>query len=243
MVPALGIDSRKLESIGHGERMEHADSIRATDLVVALRVALGLPPLDRPPTDDIPAHLPATLATEGLNPRWFILWCIAGLELFSWGTLPSMAACIVAARRAVACIAMDSSLGCLASSARLLATGPKNLKRVLVEAGTWPWVDPFYRNPPIEPVSWCSCGGGEDEPDPGEHVTSERASGALGDAGVVESGRAGLIDFRFETLDSGRAWLCHDDKREPMWRGALVHVQVAYAYAAEFGHAIVAKHE
>jgi hypothetical protein len=60
---------------------------------------------------------------------------------------------------------------------------------------------------------------------------------------VVESGRAGLVDFRFETLDSGRCWLCRDDKREPMWGGAFVHVQVAYAYAAEFGHAIVAKRE
>jgi len=28
-----------------------------------------------------------------------------------------------------------------------------------------------------------------------------------------------------------------------MWGGALVHVQVVYAYAAEFGHAIVAKRE
>jgi len=224
--------------------MEHADLLRATDLVVALRVALGLPPLDRPPTDDIPAHLPADLAVEGLNHRWFILWAVVGLQLFAWGKLPSMAACIVAARRAVASIAMDAQLGCLASSARLLATGPKNLKRVLVEAGTWPWVDPFYRHPPIEPVSWCRCAGeDEDKPDPGEFVTSERASGALGDVGVVETGRAGLIDFRFETLDSGRCWLCHDDRRQPMWGGVLIHVQVAYAYAAEFGHAIVAKRE
>lgn len=220
--------------------MEHADSLRATDLVVALRVALGLPPLDRPPTDDIPAHLAATLAVEGLNPRWFILWCIAGLELFSWGRLPSMAAAIIAARRAVASIAMDAQLGCLASSARLLATGSKNLKRVLEEAGAWPWVDPLYRNPPIEPVSWCRCAG-EDGPD--QHGHSERASGILGDVGIVENGRAGLVDFRFETLTEGRCWFCVDDKREPMWHGALVHVEIAYAYASQFHHAIVAKRE
>jgi hypothetical protein len=41
--------------------MEHADSIRATDLVVDLPLALGLAPLDRPPTDDIPAHLSVDL--------------------------------------------------------------------------------------------------------------------------------------------------------------------------------------
>lgn len=218
--------------------MEHADSIRAVDLVVALRCALGLPPLDRPPTDDIPAHLPANLATEGLNPRWLILWCIAGLELFSWGRLPSMAAAIIAARRTVASIAMDAQLGCVASSARLLSTGTKNLRRILQEAGTWPWVDPFYRNPPIEAVSWCSCGGEDDE-----HTTTERASGAFGDVGIEETGRAGLIDFRFETLDSGRCWLCRDDQREPMWGGALVHVEIAYAYASQHRHAIVAKRE
>jgi hypothetical protein len=32
---------------------------------------------------------------------------------------------------------------------------------------------------------------------------------------------AGLIDFRFETLDSGRCWLCRDDKHEPMWDATL----------------------
>lgn len=74
-------------------------------------------------------------------------------------------------------------------------------------------------------------------------MVSERASGVLGNVGIEESGRAGLIDFRFESLDSGRCWLCRDDQRQPMWGGGLVHVQVAYAYAAEFGHAIVAKRE
>lgn len=48
---------------------------------------------------------------RGLNARWLILWCIAGLELFSWGKLPSLAAAIIVARRTVATIAMDSSLG------------------------------------------------------------------------------------------------------------------------------------
>jgi len=219
--------------------MEHADPLRATDLVVALRVALGLPPLDRPPTDDIPAHLPADLAVEGLNHRWFILWAVVGLQLFAWGKLPSMAACIVAARRAVASIAMDAQLGCLASSARLLATGPKNLKRVLVEAGTWPWIDPFYRNPPIEPVSWCRCAGEDEQPD--EHATSERASGALGDVGIEEDGMTGVVDFTFETLDSGRCWLRRGDRIEPMWRGGLIHVGLASSYASQHGHALLAR--
>ena len=139
------------------------DTIRAQDLVVALRCALGLPPLDRPPTDDMPAHLAADLAVEGLNARWLIAWTVAGLELFSEGKLPTMAAAIIAAKRTVSAIAMDAQIGNLSSAARLLCTGRLNVRRVLEEAGSWPWQDPIYRHPPTEPVSWCRCAGADGE--------------------------------------------------------------------------------
>lgn len=141
----------------------HSDTIRAQDLVVALRCVLGLPPLDRPPTDDIPAHLAADLTVEGLNARWLIAWTVAGMELFSEGKLPTMAAAIIAAKRAVSAIAMDAQVGSLSSAARLLCTGSKNVRRTLEEAGAWPWQDPVDRNPPVEPVPWCRCAGEDDE--------------------------------------------------------------------------------
>lgn len=141
------------------------DTTRAMDLVVSLRCALGLPPLDRPPTDDIPAHLSADLAVEGLHRRWLITWTVAGLELFSEGRLPSMAAAVIAAKRTVATIAMDDQCGRLAVAARLLATGKKNVRRTLEEAGAWPWVDPFYRHPPVDPVSWCRCAAEHEDTD------------------------------------------------------------------------------
>ena len=145
------------------------DTVRAQDLVVALRCVLGLPPLDRPPSDDIPAHLPTNLEVEGLNPRWLIAWTVAGLELFSWGELPTMAAAIIAAKRTVAAIAMDAQGGTLSSAARLLHTGSRNVRRVLEEAACWPWVELFYRHPPVEPVSWCRCAGeGDTEADAAE---------------------------------------------------------------------------
>ncbi|MEX1369297.1 MAG: hypothetical protein AB1Z98_39585 [Nannocystaceae bacterium] len=124
---------------------------------MSLRCALGLPPLDRPPTDDIPAHLPADLEVEGLHSRWWIAWCVAGLDLFSRGELPTMAAAIIAAKRTVAAIAMDAHYGRLSVVARMLSTGPKNVRRTLEEAGTWPWVESFYRHPPTDPISWCRC--------------------------------------------------------------------------------------
>ena len=139
------------------------DTVRAQDLVVALRCALGLPPLDRPPTDDIPAHLAAALEVEGLNARWLIAWTVAGLELFSEGKLPTMAAALIAAKRTAAVIAMDAQLGNLSSAARLLCTGRVNVRRILEEAGAWPWVDPFYRHPPVEPIPWCRCAGDDED--------------------------------------------------------------------------------
>ena len=142
------------------------DTVRAQDLVVALRCALGLPPLDRPPSDDMPAHLAVDLEVEGLNARWLIAWAVAGLELFSDGKLPTMAAAIITAKRTVAAIAMDAQLGNLASAARLLCTGRLNVRRILEEAGVWPWEDPIDRHPPTEPVSWCRCAGEEE----GEHA-------------------------------------------------------------------------
>lgn len=157
-----------LQPMGHSPPSEAAprgfvrprgDTVRDQDLVVALRVALGMPPLDRPPADDIPAHLAAALEVEGLNPRWLIAWTVAGLELFSEGKLPTMAAALITAKRTVAAIAMDAQLGNLSSAARLLCTGRVNVRRILEEAGAWPWVEPFYRHPPVEPVSWCRCAG------------------------------------------------------------------------------------
>lgn len=139
-----------------------SESLSAQDLVVALRCALGLPPLDRPPTDDIPAHLPADFEVEGLNARWLIAWTVAGLELFSWGKLPTMSAAIITAKRTVAAIAMDAQGGSLSSAAQLLGTGSKNVRRVLEEAACWPWVELFYRRPPVKPVSWCPCAGDDD---------------------------------------------------------------------------------
>lgn len=139
------------------------DTVCAQDLVVAFRCALGLPPLDRPPTDDIPAHLAAELEVEGLNARWLIAWAVAGLELFSDGKLPTMAAAIITAKRTVAAIAMDAQLGNLASAARLLCTGRVHVRRILEEAGAWPWADPIDRHPPTEPVPWCRCAGEEED--------------------------------------------------------------------------------
>lgn len=142
-----------------------SDTIRAQDLVVALRCALGLPPLDRPPSDDLPAHLAADLAVEGLNARWLIAWTVAGLELFSEGKLPTMAAAIIVAKRTVSSIAMDAQHGRLTSAARLLCTGSRNVRRTLEEAGAWPWLEVFFRHPPVEPVSWCRCAADHEEPD------------------------------------------------------------------------------
>lgn len=142
-----------------------SDTARAQDLVVALRCALGLPPLARPPTDDIPAHLAADLEVEGLNPRWLIAWTVAGLELFSEGKLPTMAAATIAAKRTVAAIAMDAQLGNLTSAARILCTGSRSLRQTLEEAGAWPWIEPFYRHPPVEPVSWCRCAADYEDAD------------------------------------------------------------------------------
>ena len=139
--------------------MEHRDTIGATDLVVALRCILGIAPLDRPPTDDMPANIAPDLEVEGLNPRWLIAWVIAGMELFSAGKLPTLAATIIAARRTVAALALDAQLGSVTSAARLLATGPKNLRRVLEEAGAFPWRDPFDRHPPTVRMPGCVCEG------------------------------------------------------------------------------------
>lgn len=141
------------------------DTIHAADLVVALRCALGLPPLDRPPTDDLPGHLDPGLVVEGVNHRWLIAWAVAGLELFAEGTLPTMAAAIIAAKRIVSTIAMDAQCGSVTSAARLLCTGTRNLRRTLEEAACYPWRDPMDRNPPIHPVPWCRCADGlEDYP-------------------------------------------------------------------------------
>lgn len=138
--------------------MEHPAPIRAVDLVVALRIILRLPLYDRPPTDDIPAHLPADLSVRLLHARWFVAWCVAGLELFA-GRRPSMAAAILAARRTVATMAINDEVGQLDEAARSLRTGSTNLRRVLDEAGAWPWVDPADRDPPGKHAPWCSCTG------------------------------------------------------------------------------------
>jgi len=157
------------------------DTTRAQDLVVSLRCVLGLPPLDRPPTDDIPAHVPADLAVEGLNARWLIAWTVAGLELFSEGKLPTMAATIIAAKRTVSTLAMDAHFGRVSVVARMLATGTRNVRRTLEEAGTWPWIESFFRHPPVEPVSWCPCAAehedpGHDDEDPGHDDTEADAA-------------------------------------------------------------------
>jgi hypothetical protein len=138
---------------------EDANTTRARDLVIALRCALGLPPLERSPADDIPTHLAADLEVEGLNPYRLIAWVIAGLELFSDGKLPTLDAAIVTAKRTVAVVAMDAQLGSLSSAARLLYTGSRNVRRILEEAKCWPWVELLHRHPPVEPISWCRCAG------------------------------------------------------------------------------------
>ena len=134
--------------------MRH-EPIKATDIIVALRCILGLPPLDRPPSDDVPAHLPVTLVVHALHARWWLAWCVAGLELFSRRERPTMAAAILAARRTLA--TMDDEVGNLGAAARSLSTGSRNLRRVLEEAGAWPWQDPIYRDPPVKRISWCAC--------------------------------------------------------------------------------------
>lgn len=138
---------------------EDGHTTRARDLVVALRCTLGLPPLDRPPSDDIPAHLAPDLEVEGLDARHLIAWVISGLELFSDGKLPTMDAAIVTAKRTVAVLAMDALFGNLSSAARLLYTGSRNVRRILEDAACWPWVELIDRHPPVEPISWCRCGG------------------------------------------------------------------------------------
>lgn len=151
--------------IDHNGRMidsSASDTIRAGDLVVALRCVLGLPPLDRPPTDDIPAHVPAELEVEGVNARWLIAWTVAGLELFARAEVPTMAATTIAARRTVANLAMDATCGRLTVAARLLCSGRGNVRRTLEEAGCYPWRDPMDRHPPIHPVPWCRCADGSD---------------------------------------------------------------------------------
>ncbi|MEX1364529.1 MAG: hypothetical protein AB1Z98_15490 [Nannocystaceae bacterium] len=134
-----------------------SDTLHAADLVVAFRCALGLPPLDRPPTDDLPGHLDPGLVVEGVNHRWLIAWAVAGLELFAEGTLPTMASATIAAKRVVSTLAMDAQGGSVTSAARLLGTGTRNLRRTLEEAACYPWRDPMDRHPPTDPVSWCRC--------------------------------------------------------------------------------------
>lgn len=137
--------------------MEHLDSIRAVDLVVALRCVLGLAPLDRPPSDDIPAHVAVSLVAHLHHARWWLAWCIAGLELFS-RQRPTMAAASLTARRTMATMAIDDEVGKLAPAARSLATGSRNLRSILEGCSRWPWEDPIFRDPPIRRVPWCNCG-------------------------------------------------------------------------------------
>lgn len=132
------------------------DQIKANDLVVALRIILGLSPLDRLPSDDIPAHLPATLTAYLFHARWWIAWCVAGLELFS-RQRPTMAAAILTAQRTMATMAIDDEVGKLGPASRSLATGKGNLRRILEGCSRWPWEEPIYRDPPVARISWCRC--------------------------------------------------------------------------------------
>lgn len=151
-----------MDSIGHGDRMEHPDSIRAIDLVVALRCILGVPPFRHSPVFDMPAHVPVDLVVRGVNQSWLIAWMIGGLHLFDGCEMPTMAAAIIAAKRTVANLAMDEQAGKVTSAARLLRTGRPNIRRTLEEAGCFPWVDPIDRHPPIAPVPWCRCAAADE---------------------------------------------------------------------------------
>lgn len=221
--------------------MKHAAaSLRALDLVITLRVALGLDPRSPPPAMAVLPPMPLDLVVLAVDLHAWISWAVGCLPLFSGG-LPTGGWARAELSRLLVALAMVRADGSITRASRILDTSRSRLRTMLKDMEMYPWRAAVARlrdrdaTPRIE--------RGEGKPNADQHATSERASGALGDVGIEESDRAGLIDFRFETLTEGRAWLCRDDQREAMWGGALVHVQVAYAYAAEFGHAIVAKRE
>ena len=119
--------------------METRREVALSDVLVALRLALGVPSVQPVPGEEL-ANLGREVPEQvKVDPGAWIAWCVGGLVLLDGEGQPSRSSAIDEAKRMIAAMAMHRWGGNLTRAAKMLDTSRRALRDSLRHLQLYPW--------------------------------------------------------------------------------------------------------